>query len=49
MNNNIQIVKWYFGITTKEAKEYIKNASKETLENIQKCYKNQCKSTFYND
>ena len=47
--NVLESVCWFFGMNKKEAREYIKNADKLTLQSIAEGYKTQCKRAFYND
>ena len=48
-NKYINAIQFYYGFSIKEAKNYIKSVSIETLEELQKGYEKQCKLTFYND
>lgn len=45
----IDIIKKYFGFTTKEAKEYLKNTDKKTLAAIEQNFKSNAKKCFYED
>lgn len=45
----LEIIKKYFGFTTKEAKEYIKNADIEILQAIKKGFENNAKISFLED
>lgn len=45
----LNIIKKYYGFTTKEAKEYIKNTDKKTLEAIKNNFNNNAKNAFYED
>lgn len=45
----IDIIKKYFGYNTNQAKEYIKNTDKKTLEAIKENFNNNAKKCFYND
>lgn len=45
----LKIIKKYFGFTTKEANEYIKNANIETLQAIKKGFENNAKRSFWED
>lgn len=45
----IDAVQWYFGFTKKDARDYIKGATPETIENILICYYNECLKSFRND
>lgn len=46
---NLEIIKNYYGFNTKEAKVYIKAASKKTIENIKKNFEDNAKKCFYTD
>ena len=45
----IEIVKYNFGFTTKEAKAYIKTINKQTKENLINGFKQNAKKCFYED
>ena len=45
----INIIKSYFGYNTKQAKEYIKNTDKKTLEAIKENFNNNAKNCFLED
>lgn len=45
----LDIIKYEYGMTNAEAKNYIKNTDKKTLEAIKKGYNKQAKLCFYND
>lgn len=47
--NKIDIIKSYFGMTTKEAKNYIKNTDEKIILAIIEGFKKEAKKTFYND
>ena len=51
MNNNITLIKDYFGLTTKEAKNYIKNGENidAIITNIKAFNKDQAKKCFLED
>lgn len=48
-NEEIDAVKWMFGLNNKEAKEYIKTNSKEMVAEIVKGYLNNAKKNFYDE
>ena len=45
----LEIIKQYFGFNTKEAKNYIKQASNETLQAIKKTFEDNAKRVFIED
>lgn len=45
----LNIIKNYFGFNNKEAKDYIKNTDKKTLEAIKENFENNSKKCFYTD
>lgn len=45
----LDIIKYYFGYNTKQAKNYIKNTDKKTLEAIKNNFNNNAKNAFYED
>ena len=45
----LEAVKWTFGFTTKQAKEYLKTASKSLIKEIVDGYKRQSHLGFYED
>lgn len=45
----IEVVMYCYGMTKKEAAQYIRNATPETLEALMDGYKNECKKNFYSD
>lgn len=47
--NILEAVCWYFGMTKKEARIYIKSTDNAILKAIVKGYGNHCKRAFYND
>ena len=47
--NILEAVCWYFGLTAKEARAYIKTADTSTITMIVKGYIDSCKRMFYND
>lgn len=47
--NIVDIVKCEFGLNTKQAKEYIKNASNETLKQLEIGFKSNARKSFYED
>lgn len=47
--NDVEILKAYYGFTTKEAKIYKKTVSKSTIELIKKNFEQNAKKTFYDD
>lgn len=48
-NEYIEVVMYCYGMTRKEALQYIRNATPETLEALMDGYKNECRKAFYND
>lgn len=52
MNKYIDAVKWFFGMSNKEAKKYIKSAEEnggQILETILEGYQQNAKKSFWND
>lgn len=47
--NIVNIIKYEFGLNTKQAKEYIKNASNETLKQLKNGFENNARKSFYED
>lgn len=47
--NLIEIVKYNFGFTTKEAKAYIKTINEQAKENLIKGFEQNAKKCFYED
>ena len=47
--NIIDIIKEYYGFTTKEAKNYIKTTDEKTIQAIKQGFENNAKKTFYTD
>lgn len=45
----IDIIKYEYGLNTKQAKEYLKNVSQETLKNLEQGFANNAKKSFYED
>lgn len=45
----IEVVMYCYGMTRKEALQYIRNATPETLEELLNGYKAECKKNFYSD
>ena len=45
----LEIIKKYFGFTTKEAKKYMQNANIKTLQEIKKSFENNAKISFWED
>ena len=45
----IEVVMYCYGMTKKEAAQYIRNATPEALEALIYGYKNECRKAFYND
>lgn len=45
----LDAVQYAFGMTKKEAREYIKNASPETITELVRGYKGDAQKAFYND
>ena len=45
----VDIIKEYFGMTTKQAKEYIKNTDEKILQEIKKGFENNAKRAFIED
>lgn len=46
---DIEIIKKYYGFTTKEAKIYIKSINQNTINLIKQSFNNNAKKCFYND
>lgn len=46
---DIELLKWYFGVNTKQAKEYRKQINNKTMEIIKTTFKENAKKTFYED
>lgn len=49
MTNTMDAVMWLFGFNKKEAQQYIKEATSEMLNEINKTYTDNAKKSFYND
>lgn len=47
--NKIELIKDFYGFTTKEAKNYLKNATENQIKEIQNYFINNSKKSFYND
>ena len=47
--NDVEILKAYYGFTTKEAETYKKTVSKNTIKLIKKSFEQNAKKTFYDD
>lgn len=45
----IEVVMYCYGMTKKEAAQYIRNATPEALEALMDGYENECRKAFYND
>ena len=45
----IEVVVYWFGMTKKEALQYIRNATPELLEELLNGYRAECKKNFYSD
>ena len=45
----IDIIKYEYGLNTKQAKEYLKNVSQETLKNLEQGFVNNARKSFYED
>lgn len=45
----IDIIKYNYGFTTKQAKEYLKTIDNKTIKALQKGFENEVKKSFYND
>ena len=45
----IEVVMYSYGMTRKEALQYIRNATPEALEALIDGYENECRKAFYND
>ena len=45
----IEAVMYSYGMTRKEALQYIRNATPETLEELMNGYRAECKKNFYSD
>lgn len=45
----IDIIKEYFGMTTRQAKEYMKNTDTKILQEIKKGFENNAKLSFMED
>lgn len=45
----LDIVKYEFGFTTKQARQYIKNVSQETLKELETGFINNARKSFYTD
>ena len=45
----IKVVMYCYGMTKKEALQYIKTATPELLEELRKEYRAECKKNFYSD
>ena len=48
-NEYIKVVMYSYGMTRKEALQYIRNATPELLEELLNGYKAECKKNFYSD
>lgn len=48
-NEYTEVVMYWFGMTKKEAAQYIRNAEPEILEELLNGYKAECKKNFYSD
>ena len=46
---DIEIIKEYFGMTTFEAKNYLKITNTKTIEAIKKSFESNAKKVFYED
>lgn len=49
MKKYIEAVKWYFGMTAKDAVRYIKTSSDDTIKEILNFYCENSKKSFYED
>ena len=45
----IEVVMYCYGMTRKEALQYIRNATPETLEELLNGYRAECRKNFYSD
>lgn len=47
--NIVDIIKNEFGLNTKQAKEYMKNASNETIKQLKNGFESNARKSFYED
>ena len=47
--NIIDIIKYEYGLNTKQAKEYMNNVSRETLKQLENGFINNARKNFYED
>lgn len=45
----IDIIKYEYGLNTKQAKEYLKNVSHETIKQLENGFANNARKSFYED